>query len=312
MRRRRALRTLAAAGLVPAAGCSVLDDGSTPTASPTATPSSTTTSSPSPTASVPANVDAAFDVAGIDASEETELNVPWGFTVRVRNATSNPQIFESTLSVRKRGSEWETFEGALRFRVPPGETRGWESPLRGFAYLGSFDYRLDALSHTWSVDVVPKTVSFDVSYTTPEGLVMTIGDVTFRSTDPSDGETPDPAPRTDGFTPTPTPLPEPTPSPAEPGERWALFPLTVGKRGEGTAMAPDPGEFTVRLKDGTAVGPPADLAWSRVYRAVELAPNERIHGFLPVQVPAGTRDFDVVVGWTNSYEEGDVEVSWDK
>jgi len=282
---RRRLLVFAAASVLP--GCAG-NTSSDPTTSPT-TSATDGKRTPPPVAD---DVAAAFDVVRIDARAQVKLNNGWGFSVTVQNTTDSPLTFASPLSFRARGGEWEQFGGQIRIPTAAGGTATWKSPTSAFAYLGRYDYRLDAVDRTWSVETTPKTVDFGVYYATPSRLTLNVTDVVVRSAPP----TPTEKMPTNGTT---------TPD----SGAWLVATLEVRNRGGDEKRTPRASGFSLAV-DGAGRRSP-DLSRSS-YEATELEAGSQVSGTLTYPVPDGTGDVDVTVCWEQQYDDGRVAASWDR
>jgi hypothetical protein len=308
MRRRQYLAGLGAGTSGLLGGCSGFGGGSssTGTATESAAPSTGTgTGTPS------TSVAEAFELTQLDVTERTRLNEPWAFGFSVRNRTDTTRVFRSTISARVDGGEWRQFRGEASFEVAPGKIKTWQSPRLRFRFLRTVTYRIDALDETWTVEVLPLELEYGLSYTSPVGLEITVGQVTFRDEKPtgSASGTDDTRNGTDGTgneTTTPT-APPPTAADRS-GTKWAVVPVTVENPTERARPAPFPREFTF-LADGEAAQD-HDLDTPSLYhRDRALEPDEPLSGNLYYEIPAGTDANDIEVVLRRSYSGGEVEAS---
>jgi hypothetical protein len=115
--------------------------------------------------------------------------------VRVRNPTEAPGQFESGLSARA-GGDWQSTDVRVAGQVPAGETARLTGRLSGFVFLGTYDLRLDATGRTWSVETVPRQLSFGEEFGTPRGLGVTVsgGEVASTYTGGGNGSAQTPPP----------------------------------------------------------------------------------------------------------------------
>ena len=238
------------------------------------------------------DVAGAFDVVEVNAPSQTELNDSWGFSVTVRNTTTRPLTFASPLSFRVRGGEWDQFEGEIQIPTTAGGTATWESPTSAFAYLGRYDYRLDAVDRTWSVETTRKSVDFGVYYATPARLTLNVTDVAIRADPP----TANGSSLTNGTT---------TPN----AGAWLVATLVIRNRGDENRRTPRARGFSLTTDGGSRQKP----ALSRgSYEATDLAPGSQARGTLAYPVPDGTQDTDVTLWWEHEYDAGRVAASWDR
>lgn len=297
MRRRDYLAALGAGASGFVAGCSESIGGDTTTAP---TEGGTTTGPATPP------VAEAFEVTEVHGTERTRLNEAWVFGFSVRNLTDDRRTFRSPLSTRVDGGEWRQFEREMAFEVDPGRVRTWRSPRIQFRFLRTISYRLDALGATVTVEVIPLRLDYGLAYTSPVGLRITVGQVTFRDEQPTGRE--------DG-TPTPTPTPPPPTAPDASGTKWAVVPIEVENPTEQARPAPFPEEFTFRADGETYPDVPIDHP-DLFYRDRSLEPGEPLSGNLYYEVPAGLDANAVEVVLRRSYDQGDlsgdVEVAWDR
>ncbi|MFB6123902.1 MAG: hypothetical protein ABEJ78_10650 [Haloferacaceae archaeon] len=293
MRRRAFLTSLA---LVPLAGCSNGSPGSsTDTASPTATstpPATTSTAGETPTETFP------FELVRIDARDTVQLNVPFGFAISVRNTGSQARTFRSKLSMKVGDGTWQSVDGEIRFDVPAGEVRTWQTPARRAGYLQTYRYRLEAFDATWTTEIVPKRLDFGLSYTTPTGLSLNVLGVAFEK-------------RYSGSDGTATAGGDASAPTAPDGHVWAVFPVTARNRAESPQSTPAPDEFVLSI-DGETYRPTSADVSGNPYRRVTLDPETSRRGELVYAVPEGTSANDVEVTWGASLQRGDVKVTWDK
>jgi hypothetical protein len=266
---RRRFAALAGAAVLSGCGARSGDEGAA-----TRTPTRTQTSTPAPTGTppVPDDVAGAFDVT-VDAPPRIEINEGWGFGVRARNTTERALTFASPLSFRARGGDWRRL-GTLSIPAAPGESGSWRSPTSAFAFLGRYDYRLDATGRSWSVEVERKGLDFGLTYTSPRGLVLVVEGVSFSA--------------------------------GEGGDARATATFAAENRSDGERTTPAP-ETVPLAVDGDPRAPTGGT-----YAATTLAAGERTRGTLAYPVPAGTRDVDVSLSWERTYDEGRVAVTWDK
>jgi hypothetical protein len=250
---RRTLLALVAVGL---AGCGSPEgpaspDGTDPSATPTAAGS-------------------ALSVVGLDAPGTVEVTRPYAFGVRVRNPTDAPGRFESGLSARVEG-DWRALDVAVSGRVPAGETARLEGRLSGFAFLGTYDLRLDATGETWRVESVPRELAFGEPFRTPRGLTVTVRGGEVVSTYTGGGNATARTPPPDG--------------------RWVVVRVRVGNPTGESVRFPPYGAFVLDV-DGTrysvAVGDPDEPV------TVE---GDRLRVELPYVVPTGVDPTAFAVRW---------------
>jgi hypothetical protein len=309
VRRRRLLAALTTGVTAPLAGCSLPGDGGESAGTTTGTPTDaagTGTATPVPVAE-------AFELTRLQATESQRLNEPWGFAFSVRNRTGTDRPFRSTISTRRGDeSEWEPLGPPIEFGVPAGEVRTWKSPAGRFRYLVTVEYRLDALGTTWTVEVLPLTLMYGQTYTSPVGLRTTVESVRFEATRPTDAAT-DEGGANATATPATTPTPTPTATTPDGETRWALARITVENPTDRERPAPFPQELTLGREDredGPSYEPRA-LDLSDLYlRERALAPGERHGGVLPYEVPADLAANDAEIVLSRSYDDGEVEVRW--
>lgn len=279
------------------AGCSESGGESTTAGATTGTPTGGTTTPP---------VARAFELTQREGPGTVRLNEPWVFGFSVRNVTDAGRTFRSTLSTRLEDGEWEQLEGEVSFEVDSGEIKTWQSPRFRFRFLRTVTYRLDALGATWTVESTPLQLDYGLAYTSPVGLRITVGQVTFRDERP-DG--------TEGgtATPTSTPMP-PTVADAE-GTKWAVVPVEVENPTDQSRPAPFPQEFTFRGDGETYPDEPIDHP-NLLYRDRALETNESLSGNLFYEVPADLDPNAVEIVLRRSYDQGDlegeIEVVWDR
>lgn len=260
---------LGAAGMAVAAGCS--NGGSDATGTPTSTPTGTGS--------------AEFEFEGVRTPDTVELNEPFGFAIRVRNVGSGRGTFTSGLSTRTGDGEWRRVEGEVSMPLEAGEAGVWESPDLRVRYLTTVGYRLDAVDEAWSIETVPKTVSFGERYATPDGFLITVLGGSFESTYPTDSGTTAPD-----------------------GEVWAVMRVDVRNRLEESHPAPDASTFALE-----AGGTGRELRQSVTddpYEGGSLGGRTVQRGDLVFAVPEGTTAEDVSMTWEGSTERGDLRAVW--
>jgi hypothetical protein len=269
---------LGAAAMTVVAGCS--NGGSADSESTaTGTPTSTATTTPTGTGS------ATFEFETVDAPETVELNEPLSFAIRVRNVGSGRGTFTSGLSTRIDDGEWRALEGEVSMTLDAGEAGVWESPELTPRYLATVDYRLEAVDETWTIEVVPKRLSFSERYTTPDGLLLSILGGNFESTYPDE----------DG-----TAAPE--------GDVWAVLRIDVRNSSQGTRTTPEASTFSLDV-DGES----AELDQSVTddpYESRSLPSRGAVRQDLVYAVPEGTTAEDLSVTWERSTERGDLRAVW--
>ncbi|MFB6301733.1 MAG: DUF4352 domain-containing protein [Haloferacaceae archaeon] len=302
MRRRRYLAALGVGASGVLAGCS--RSGGESTTARTGTETTTSTSG----ATTP-SVSEAFEVTKRQGTETVRLNEVWVFGFSVRNVTDTTRTFRSTLSVKVDGTdEWQQLQGEVAFEVGPGETKTWRSPPFRYKFLRTDTYRLDALGLTWTVESLPLPLDYGLTYTSPVGLQVTVGQVTFRSEKPEGAEN-----GTATATPTPTP-PPPTAADAS-GTKWAVVPLTVANPTDQARTAPFPKEFTFRADGETYPDVPLDHP-DLYHRDRALEPGEPLSGNLYYEIPAGTDANAIEIVLQRSYNQGnldgDIKVIWSR
>lgn len=305
MRRRRYLAALGAGASGLLAGCSESGGGQTTAA--TATPGGTTPS-----------VAEAFEVTKRGVTETTRLNEVWVFGFTVRNRTDTARVFRSTISSRIDGGEWRQFDRPLTLDVGPGEAKTWRSPRIKFQFLRSYTYRLDATGTTWSVEVIPLTLDYGLTYTSPVGLQITVGTILFRDEKPRTAGDPTATPTStpaSTATSTPTPTPPPPTAADTGGTKWAVVPVEVQNPTDQPRSAPFPQEFTFRANGETYADVPLDRP-DLFYRDRALKTGEPLSGNLYYEVPAGLDARDVEFVLQRSYDqrdlEGEIEVIWSR
>ncbi|WP_338738234.1 hypothetical protein [Haloplanus salilacus] len=267
---------LGAAGMAVVAGCS---NGGSSRSEATGTPTPTPTPTPTGTGSA----DFAFE--GVDAPDEVELNDPFSFAIRVRNAGSGRGTFTSVLSTKVDDGEWRALGGKVSMTLDGGESGVWESPDLTLRYLSTVSFRLDAIDETWRTDVVPKRLPFGESYTTPSGLLLSILGGSFESTYPDE----------DG-----TPAPD--------GQVWAVMRVDVRNSRQEVQPTPEASTFTLdvdgdeREMDQSVTDDP--------YEDGSLAGRGGRRGDLVYAVPEGTAADDVSVTWGQSTDRGELRAIW--
>ena len=253
---RRTVLALAAAGL---AGC-----GSTQPSEDTASPDAT--DSPTETRAAGAEL----SVVGLDAPETVEVTTPYQFGVRVRNPTDAPGRFESGLSARA-GGDWQSLDASVSGQVPAGETARLAGRLPGFAFLGSYDLRLDATGRTWSVESVPRELSFGEAFGTPRGLSVAVLGGRFASTYTGGGNGSARTPPPDG--------------------QWVVVRVQIRNPTGGPIQFPPYGAF-VLVVDGERY--PVAVANAGEPVTVD---GDQTRVELPYVVPAGTDSSTLAVRW---------------
>lgn len=297
MRRRRYLAALGAGASGVLAGCSEFGGESTTAGATTGTPTEGTTTPP---------VAEAFELTQREGPGTTRLNEPWVFGFSVRNVTDARRTFRSTLSTRLEDGEWEQLEGEVSFEVDPGKTKTWQSPRFRLRFLRTVTYRLDALGTTWTVESMPLQLDYGLAYTSPVGLRITVGQVTFGDERPEG---------TEGGTATPTPTPMPPTAADAEGTKWAVVPIEVENPTDQSRSAPFPQEFTFRGDGETYPDEPIDHP-NLFHRERALETDESLSGNLFYEVPADLNPNAVEIVLRRSYDEGDlegeIEVVWDR
>ena len=169
---RRTVLALAAAGL---AGC-----GSTGSSSSSSPSSSEEPASPEAT-DPPTSTGGDLSVVGLNTPETVEVTTPYEVGVRVRNPTDRSARFESGVSARARDG-WQSLGVTVAGSVPAGETARLAGQLPAFAFLGTYELRLDATGQTWRAEVRPRDLPFGEAFRTPRGLSVTVQGGEFVST----------------------------------------------------------------------------------------------------------------------------------
>lgn len=272
---RRTLLALATASL---AGC-----GSTGAPSTSTPPSSEDTDSPTDSSPTSTTGSTDLSVVGVEAPETVEAMASYSFRVRVRNPTDTSRRFESGLSVRA-GGDWQSLDARFVGQVPAGETTLLGGQLPGFAFLGSYDLRLDATGRTWSVEVVPRTLSFGESFSTPRGLSVVVQGGEFTSTYTGGGNATARTP---------------------PGDtQWVVVRVTVGNpTGESTRFPPY-GAFVL-----VAGGERYSVALANADDPVTLD-GDQTQVALPYVVPTGTDPSTISVRWEATIGGGRTAAVW--
>jgi hypothetical protein len=253
---RRTVLALAAAGL---AGC-----GST------GSPSEGTESSAETDSPTAAGAGADLSVEGVDAPETTEVTTPYEVGVRVRNPTDRSARFESGLSART-GDGWQSLDATVAGTVPAGETARVAGRLSGFAFLGTYELRLDATGRTWRVETRPRDLSFGESFRTPRGLSVTVRGGRFVSTYTGGGNGSARTPPPDG--------------------QWAVVRVRIGNPTGESVQFPPYGAF-VLVADGERY----PVAVAGADDPVTLD-GDQTRVELPYVVPAETDSSSLVVRW---------------
>ncbi len=140
-------------------------------------------SGPTDVATEPSTVagPAGLSVAGIETPDTVPVNTLYGIVVDVENPTETRRRFDSGVSVQF-GDEWRAVDATLSGAVPAGETARFGARLPGFAFLGTYDVRVDATGDTAPVEAVPLERSFGESFRAPDGVSVVVAGGRFVST----------------------------------------------------------------------------------------------------------------------------------
>ncbi|MFB6122343.1 MAG: hypothetical protein ABEJ78_02650 [Haloferacaceae archaeon] len=295
MRRRSLLATLGV-GLASVAGCS-----NTPSDGSTATPDD----GPTATGTAPRGSADSFEFVGVDAPERVQLNATYRFHVTVRNTGDRRLTFTSPISVRSGDGQWQPISQPLEVEVPPGETATWDSPRAKQLFLGTYEFRLDALGARWTLEAVPRTLAFGARHRTPTNLsVNALGGKFESQFPPTDADSSEST-----ATGTATSTPTPTPVAAPDGETWLVVPVRVRNYRRSAQQIPAADTFSLHVDDETYAPQSVESATSR-YHSVSLGGRTIYQQPLVFAVPEGTTAAEVAVEWTQSYAQGDVTVRW--
>ncbi|ESS06352.1 MAG: hypothetical protein A07HB70_01067 [uncultured archaeon A07HB70] len=269
MNRRTVLSLVAGVAL---AGCG--GSGSSGSPEPTATGTAI------PTAAGPEGL----SVAGLKTPDTVPVNTLYGVVTEVENPTETLRRFESGVSVQS-GDEWREVDATLSGEVPAGETVRFGARLPGFAFLGTYEVRVDATGETGSVEAVPLDLGFGESFRTPRGLSVRVQGGTFASTYTGGGE------NTTARTP-----------PAD--RQWAVITVQVGNPTGEAAGFPPYGAFVAVVGDeryGVAVADADDSV---------TIPGDRRTVELPYLVPADATSEELSVRWEPTYGERRTGAVW--
>jgi hypothetical protein len=300
--RRRSLLATFGAGLASLAGCSESpSDGSTPATTPAGT-------SPADGGGVTAD---AFEVVSVETPDRVEIGAPYRFHVTVRNTSDRRGTLASPLSVRPEGGAWQPLDQRVEVEVPPGETATWDASKVHLGYLGTYEFRIDALDERWSVAVTPGVLSFGTLYRTPANLGINVVGGTFESQFPTgnDGSSEGTTTATPTPTATTTAPPTATPVSAPDGKTWLLVYVRMRNFSQSEQRIPAADTFSLRVGDQTyapqSVGPAGER-----YHQRALAGRTILQDPLVFAVPDDTSAGDVAVHWAEEYAQGRVELSW--
>jgi hypothetical protein len=299
MNRRQFLAGLGATGL---AGCSGSDGSPTgASASPTSTPARVEgaspatgpTASPAPTAATGIPVrSGGFELVGVDAPSEVELDESYTLAFSVRNPSERTRTFSAAVVTDAPGSAAWTDPGSWRETVDPGETVTIESRAFTGRRLGTVHHRLTAFDYRVDVEVVPRSLPFGTGYTTPTGVLLSALGVGFR--------------QSLEYTLSGYVYEESAPA----GKTWAFVTVYAENTASSAALLPFKVNFSVL--DGASRYP-----YVRThdpdgqYNGGRVPPGGVREGWVRFSVPASVEADDLAVAWRdNPYDPG-LAVHWE-
>ncbi|WP_226042608.1 hypothetical protein [Natrinema sp. DC36] len=212
-------------------------------------------------------------------------------SVTVRNDADAEESYESSVSRRIRNGEWTELDTTVEISVPAGETVTEDVAVPAYEYLAAGTYRLDDGEHLARTAFVKRELELGESYTTPNGVRLTVSDVTFPDSytyDTGDGtETID----------------------AAEGEKLAVTHLSAENTTDSTVRTPGTEEAVLR-RDEHEFGDMSFDSNVDKYTGGELEAGARIEGNIASDVPVDERREDLRVGYEQSFEEGEAIANW--
>lgn len=226
-----------------------------------------------------------LSVTGLETPEAVPVNTLYGVVVTAENPTETRRRFESGVSVRL-GGEWRATDATLSAEVPAGETVQIGTRLPGFAFLGTYEVRVDATGETGSVEAVPQELGFGESFQSPRGLSVVVTGGRFEPTyAPGGGE------NTTARTP-------------PPDEQWLVARVQIANPTGEAVEFPPYGAFVV-VVDGTR----HRVAISDADEPVTVSSDQRTVE-LPYLVPADATSDGLSVRWEPTYGDRRTGAVW--
>lgn len=78
------------------------------------------------------------------------------FEISVKNTSDRDGSIVSSFSVRINDSDWQSYSDKYISNIPAGETRTEESDRESFERAGSYEFRIDDIDESWTIDVAEK------------------------------------------------------------------------------------------------------------------------------------------------------------
>lgn len=286
--RRRALLVSAVAAL---AGCSQADEAATDTTAQTSTVSSTDASAETTTSTETA-IEEPLRVTEVTAPGSVGIGATATLSVTVENRGSESATYESSVSKRVTGGEWQTTDATVSITVPAGGSTTEEVDVPGHDFLAAGSYRLDEGEHVARTRFAVRELAVGDAYTTPYGVEVTIQEVAFSDTytyETGEGERIELTPSND--------------------EQWAVVQLAVTNTGTEPVRAPGT-EAIVLQRGESEFGDRHFDDNPAKYSAIEIGPDVTVEAEIPTDVPADADPATLHVHYEEELEGGRAEAHW--
>lgn len=264
------------------------------TPTPTQSPSPTPSPEPTPTATA---APPSFRVVDIQAPEEVEIGKAFSIEITVENTGGQAGSFSAPIYLKNTEYDWT--EGPVWDfgTIQPGESVTERSAEVSLDYIDRYTFRMGESSTTAVAQTVSAKQRWGSVYTTPRGYKIRVDEPELQSSyeyEDYQGNTAESEP--------------------DSGFQWAFVNVWVKNETGQTNFSPLATEFPILAGnsqyDGSTYLIDEPVEKGQPFEGGELQPDVEREGWIAYQVPAELGVDDLVVGWSQTYFDGEVIVHW--
>jgi hypothetical protein len=230
-------------------------------------------------------------VTELSAPSEIEIGTEGTLSVTLENTGGREGSFSSTVEARVGTGDWVSTDATVEASVPTGETVTEPVALPPNGYVEPASYRLADADPVARTRFVPRAVPAGETHELPNGVVLSVSDVTVGegyTYEGSDGETSADPPG---------------------GDKWAVGTVRAENAGQEPARAPLVSDFA--FYRGEEEYSYRHLGDNRDrYRGGDLPPGEVSEGDLPTNVPVDVERDALRGQYDEELDGGGVTVHW--
>ncbi|WP_137284013.1 COG1361 family protein [Halorussus salinisoli] len=236
--------------------------------------------------------EAEFELVSSDVPEKVELGEEFAISAEIKNVGSAPGEFDSAISAKTASSDWQQAGDAETEEIEPGETATWTSETVTFEYLMRVTYRIEKLEQEFTIQAVSRKLSLGESFTTPEGVVVSVQRFDLKSYYEYEGY--------DGST---------EQKRAGDGKRWAFVYLKAENTAGQSNFIPLETDVNLIARNSQYDQKYVNKEENR-YEGGEVEAGIVRKGWLAYEIPNDLSKTDLTVAWSDRDGTGEWSVRW--